>query len=303
VTAQFAHADVPADLARRLTGRPADHGVDGSAWLDQLPGLVNQQTAAWELTITGAPMNGHNALVLPVERHGDHHILKLSWPHLEADFEHIGLRHWDGNGIVKLIAADPGHHALLLESLDVGHDLRAVEVERACGVIGGLLGRLHIAAPANVPAFGDIVGEWLAPLRDYPATVPRRYVDQALEVFDQLEFTPRLLHLDLHYDNVLRSEREPWLAIDPKPVSGPPGFDIYPAVRNRVEEYSTGQQMRWQVQRRVEIVADAAGIDLDHARDWTLVHAVLNAHEEAENGQPALVTWHLAIVKVLAEAW
>src|SRR5690606_39320812 len=33
----------------------------------------------------------------------------------------------------------------------------------------------------------------------------------------------RLLHWDLHYANVLAGEREPWLAIDPKPLAGDPG--------------------------------------------------------------------------------
>ncbi|MEV4125830.1 aminoglycoside phosphotransferase family protein [Nocardia sp. NPDC049707] len=33
----------------------------------------------------------------------------------------------------------------------------------------------------------------------------------------------RLLYGDLQYENVLASEREPWLAIDPKPLAGEPG--------------------------------------------------------------------------------
>lgn len=303
MTTQFASSDIPADLVRRLTDRPADHGLDGNTWLARLPNIVADLVDAWDLTVAGTPMNGHNALVLPVERHGRLHMLKVSWPHREADYEHIGLRHWGGDGIVELVAADPGRYALLLEALDVGHDLHGVDIEQACEVIGDLLGRLHVPAPARVPRFHDVVGAWLEPLRRHPDTVPRRYVDQALEVFGHLKFTPRLLHLDLHFGNVLRADREPWLAIDPKPLSGPPGFDVYPAIRNRVEEYVSGAQMRWQVQHRVEIVADAAGIELDQARDWSLVHAVLNAHETAEEGWPTLVTLHLSIVKVLAEAW
>ena len=35
-----------------------------------------------------------------------------------------------------------------------------------------------------------------------------------------------LLVTDLHHDNVLASEREPWLAIDPKPYTGDPAYDV-----------------------------------------------------------------------------
>jgi streptomycin 6-kinase len=34
-----------------------------------------------------------------------------------------------------------------------------------------------------------------------------------------------LLCTDLHAENVLAAEREPWLAIDPKPFVGDPAFD------------------------------------------------------------------------------
>jgi len=32
----------------------------------------------------------------------------------------------------------------------------------------------------------------------------------------------RLLHWDLHYANVLAGQRQPWLAIDPKPLAATP---------------------------------------------------------------------------------
>ena len=46
----------------------------------------------------------------------------------------------------------------------------------------------------------------------------------------------RLLHWDLHYDNILAGDREPWLAIDPEPLAGDPGFDLLPALDNRWHE-------------------------------------------------------------------
>lgn len=41
-----------------------------------------------------------------------------------------------------------------------------------------------------------------------------------------------LLHQDLHADNVLRAGREPWLVIDPKPLTGEREFGVAPIVRS-----------------------------------------------------------------------
>ena len=40
-----------------------------------------------------------------------------------------------------------------------------------------------------------------------------------------------LLHQDLHGDNVLAAQREPWLVIDPKPLVGEREFAVAPIVR------------------------------------------------------------------------
>jgi streptomycin 6-kinase len=40
-----------------------------------------------------------------------------------------------------------------------------------------------------------------------------------------------LLHQDLHADNVLAAQREPWLTIDPKPLSGEREFGVTALVR------------------------------------------------------------------------
>src|SRR5690606_10428198 len=71
----------------------------------------------------------------------------------------------------------------------------------------------------------------------------------------------RLLHWDLHYDNVLAGEREPWLAIDPKPLAGDPGFDLLPALDNRWDDVVAGGDVRRAVLRRFDLLVEALGLD------------------------------------------
>ena len=58
-----------------------------------------------------------------------------------------------------------------------------------------------------------------------------------------------MIHGDLHYENVMAADREPWLAIDPKPMSGDPHYELAPMLWNRFEELATGD-VRDGVRRR-----------------------------------------------------
>src|SRR5688572_6817005 len=74
-------------------------------------------------------------------------------------------------------------------------------------------------------------------VRAYPGDhrLPRALVERAGRLFDALcASAPArvVVHGDLHHDNVLRAEREPWLAIDPHGVVGDPGYEARSMVYN-----------------------------------------------------------------------
>jgi len=102
---------------------------------------------------------------------------------------------------------------------------------------------------------------------------------------------PHLVNRDFHLGNVLAAAREPWLAIDPKPLSGDPHYEVAPMLWNRFEELAapaSGLSVRGGVRRRFHALVDAAGLDEDRARDWVVVRMVQNAVwelPEAEAGK------------------
>ena len=62
-----------------------------------------------------------------------------------------------------------------------------------------------------------------------------RLRDAALDYLAELAPTQGeqvLLHQDLHGENVLSAQREPWLVIDPKPLAGEREFSVAPIVRS-----------------------------------------------------------------------
>ena len=86
-----------------------------------------------------------------------------------------------------------------------------------------------------------------------------------------------MIHGDLHYENVLAAEREPWLVIDPKPMSGDPHYEVAPLLWNRWDEVVASGDVRRAVRNRFHATIDTAGLDEDRARDWVVVRMVHNA--------------------------
>ncbi|GGF37217.1 streptomycin 6-kinase [Marmoricola endophyticus] len=268
--------DVPAsfDAYRR-------RGPSMAAWLDRLPTLVDELVEEWELTPDGAPVHGYCALVVPVRTAGGRPaVLKVTWPHPEAEHEHVALKTWAGRGAVELLRADPRRCALLLERLHPDGLVAEWDVA-ACEVVGSLYGRLHVPAPPQLRTLSSYVEGWTSELDALPrdAPLPHRMVRQAVSIGRSFAADPAtdgvLVHGDLHYENVLAGDREPWLAIDPKPVSGDPHFEVAPLLWNRFDEVAG--DVRRALRARFHAVVDAGGLDEDRARDWVVLRMMCNA--------------------------
>ncbi len=263
----------------------AERGPEWAAWLERLPGLMRDLEVEWELTEDGEATHGFTALVLPVRTAaGEPAVLKVGFPHTEAEHEALALQRWHGNGAARLLRADPRRFALLLERLQAA-DLNGCWDVQACEVDGDLYGRLHVPAPPQFRRLSQYAGHVADRLAALPRGVPLppRLIDQARALATELsrdEATDgRLIHTDLHYANVLNSDRA-WLAIDPKPLSGDPHYEVAPLLWNRFDEL-TGR-VREGVRDRFFAVLDAAGLDEQRARDWAIVRVLDLARQRLE---------------------
>jgi streptomycin 6-kinase len=91
------------------------------------------------------------------------------------------------------------------------------------------------------------------------------YAVDALRSLSASQGEQVLLHQDLHGDNVLAAEREPWLVIDPKPLLGEREFAVAPIVRS----FELGQSRREVLYRLDRLTADL-DLDRERARGWTI---------------------------------
>jgi streptomycin 6-kinase len=261
----------------------ADRSESWATWLQDLPRLMRGVLAEWSLTPDGRLRSGQTAVVLPVRTAaGQPAVVKFGWPHQEAAHEHLALRAWDGRGAIRLLQADPRRSVLLLERVDGSRDLTSLPVIDACGVVAGLYPRIHRAAIPQLDLLSANAARWATELTELRAGgwVPRRYLDQAAGLARELSSDPdtdgTLIHTDLHYFNVLAAEREPWLVIDPKPLSGDPAYEVGPMLWNRWEEAVATGNIRAAVLERMLTLVDLAGLDEDRVRSWVIVREMVN---------------------------
>ncbi|MER5533373.1 aminoglycoside phosphotransferase family protein [Streptomyces mirabilis] len=294
--------DVPVGLA---ASQDKYNGAAGRAFVAGLPERAARFLERWELRLDGPSMHGVTALVLPVLRaDGTPAVLKLQLLDEESAGEPAALRVWDGGAAVRLLAHDEATCTLLLERLDQTRMLTHLpDTREAALVVARLLARLTaVPAPEGMRRLGDIAEAMLervpGALKLIADQAERRLVEDCAAAVREVATEPgdRLLHWDLHYDNVLQALRDrqdpdglqdgdarsigrgPWVAIDPKPLAGDPGFDLCPALGNRFEP----AEIRW----RFDAMTDVMGLDRERARAWTLGRVLQNTLWDIEDGRP-----------------
>ncbi|MDG9702885.1 APH(6)-I family aminoglycoside O-phosphotransferase [Streptomyces sp. DH37] len=297
--------EVPQSLSVSYAGR---FGEAGRTWIAGLPALAAEFLDRWELRRDGAVGAGEASLVLPVLRkHGTRAVLKLQMPREETTAALIGLRTWNGDGMVRLLDHDPESSTMLLERLDAARTLSSIEDDDvAMGILAELQARLvRVPAPQGLRSLSDIATEMLEKVPKAVAALAdpadRQLLRGWASAVAELVGEPgdRMLHWDLHYDNVLAAQREPWLAIDPEPLAGDPGFDLWPALDSRWDDVVAKNDALRVVRRRFDLLTEVLGLDRARATGWTLGRLLQNALWDIDDGETSLAPSSVVIAKSL----
>jgi streptomycin 6-kinase len=251
-------------------------------WDAELPAVKREMATRWKLTL-GAPFHpgGQCSLVIPaVTADGTEAVLKLGWRHEEALHEADGLRVWAGDGAIRLLesAELDGTTALLLERCSPGTPLSAVTAEPEQDVIvANLVRRLGKQPPEGHPfrPLADMCDMWAAGfdrrLAARPDAIDAGLAREGIGLFRAL---PRnatesvLLCTDLHAENILAAQREPWLVIDPKPYVGDPAYDVIQHLLNCADRLLADPA------GLAERVADLAELDAERVTLWLFARCV-----------------------------
>jgi len=250
-------------------------------WWSTLPAIVRDLADIWSLEV-GEPFQpgGDTAWVAPVQdEFGAALVLKLAWRHPESEHEGDGLVAWGGRGAIRLHASKQFDetNALLLERCLPGTPLRDRPETEQDVVIAGLLRRLWIE-PAEGHCFQHLrvmCEQWADRFEEKVAAggtqLDPGLARDGIALFRELPSTAEsevLLCTDLHAGNVLMADREPWLAIDPKPYVGDRTYDPLQHMLNCADRLLADPQ------GFASRVADLLDLDQDRLLQWLFARSV-----------------------------
>lgn len=279
---------IPEVFARSTVER---EGEPGAAWLAELPGIVGELLGRWECVPDGDVMHGGVGVIVPVRRRDEGAaVLKVSFPHPGNVHEPDAFTVWDGRGAVRLYERDDERFAMLLERARTSTLAEVEDDDEVVTVAGRLNRRLAVPAPPGLPRLRGQADAWEEQLRrdagELPHTLPRHVLDAALATIRELGRTQpdTVIHGDLHARNILRADREPWLAVDPKGYAGDPAYDGGTLLKAGALRLLEADDLRKAVRRALDVFAEAAELDRGRVRRWAQLHAVQAAFHGRRHG-------------------
>ena len=277
---------------------------DGEVWLQNLPALITSCEERWSIrALPPFPNLSYNYAAPAIRADGGQAVLKLGVPNPELTSEIEALRLYDGHGIAQLLEGDAAQGALLLERLQPGTTLVSMDDdEQATVIAAGVMRQLWRPVPPDHPF--PTLERWTQALRNIrdnfdggTGPLSEHLVDMAQQLLRDLLATPTgevLLHGDLHHDNILQAERQPWLAIDPKGVVGEPEYEVGALLHNPLPKLLQMPHPGSVLARRIDILTEQLGFDCQRVVAWGIVNAVLSAcwsvEDDGDEWIPAMMT-------------
>lgn len=262
--------------------------------------MFSEYVNRWDLAPDGLPVVANSGHLLPVRCKGMPAMLKIAVQEEERAGAAL-MVWWKGDGAASVLAHEGA--ALLLERAEGGMALaelaRNGHDDEASRIICAVVSRLHAPRPDPPPALISLP-KWFQGLEAHATAHGGIFAAAAATARELLESPQdvRVLHGDIHHNNVLDFGQRGWLAIDPKGLVGERGFDYANLFCNPDAETAVRPE---RFSRRVHVVAEAAGLERRRLLQWVLAWAGLSASWHVEDGttpDTALAVAHMAIAKL-----
>ena len=252
-------------------------------WLDSLPALLGEMASEWSLAI-GRSCDGFGMNALVVEAttpDGTAAVLKLAPP---SDAEKVVveatvLRLADGDGCVRLLDADTGRRALLLERLGPSmYDLDVPRRERHELLLDAVKQMWRPVERSVDLQSGSERARWTIERLEHVWEQSHRACSEPV-LADAIACAERraaahddtravLCHGDLHELNALQAEDGTFKLIDPEGVMAEPEYDLGVLMRNAPGEDELHERADW--------LTATTGCDRTAIWEWGTAERVLS---------------------------
>jgi len=269
------------------------HGKAGKQWLHNLPVLLKEYCNRWSLTLEAPFENLSYNLVIPgTNSDGEKIVLKLGPPCAEFTSEAASLELFSGRVAVRLLKQDTSRGVLLLERVLPGTPLHLMHDETsAISTAAGLMKKLWRDPPVDHP-FPELP-RWFRSLEQLHELqnehkIPADLIERASRTFASLQSSalpPLILHGDFHHENILYSNKDGWVVIDPKGVCGDPGYEVGAFMLNQIPIDASLTDLRDVLSPRLAVFSEELSIERERLAAWAFCHAVLSAAWSREDGE------------------
>ena len=280
--ARFVVVKLPSALKESIEAGWAGETV--TEWIDRLPSRIARAEQRWNVAI-GDPYQpgGVTSFVAPATMStGEPAVYKITIPHDEAVGEAEALGAYRGDGAVHILEAEPDSFEMLLERCSPGDSLWSVGSDRRrLDVASSLMRRLWrpLDESRSIASLDTVASRWADVTTRRISTYEHPWTPEPVERgIDPLRSLPAtatkdvLLHGDFHPGNILESEREAWLVIDPKPIVGDPAFEPVQLLTQRAGRI-TEPPPPADVETRLVGIAELVGLDPTRVGLWTIARS------------------------------
>lgn len=270
--------------------------------------LIKKLEEKWSIKVGPRFDPSYNYVAPVIQTDGSEAVLKIGL-FKDKDFltEAEVLKAFNGGGIVKLLKEDLENQAILIERIRPGIPVSTLENdEKATRIMASVMKRLWVKLPKN-HNFPTLTA-WFRGFEWYKTNfkngpIPENLLEQAEELFRSFVENPLdqyLLHGDLHHENVLSSEREGYLAIDPKGVVGEREYETAAGLRNPYQKLIKANNLEAILKRRIDILCEELEFDKKRIQEWGIAQTVLSVIWSLEKKNDRILPW-LKIAQALSQ--
>ena len=296
--------NLPADFIKNIHNSFDEEGVQ---FINDLPRLIEDASQLWNLhDLRVVPNLSYNYVAFAKQGDVDL-VLKIGVPNPELNSEMAALKLFNGDGACQLFECDEDRGFLLLERLNPGTMLADLtDDDERTNIAIDVMQKIwkpvdSLESGSSLPAAEQQavrlqkfikLSDWFSELKKIrphfkggTGPFPKELLERVESFLPDLlaDENVKLIHGDFHHFNILLSERG-WLAIDPKGVIGPAGYEIGPlmlnpwnSVSDRVRPaLSLIEGFKAQAKRRIDIFRERLGWERENIIQWSLAHSVLS---------------------------
>lgn len=270
------------------------YGAKGQTWLTELPVIVEQLAAYWQLKNILPVKNMSFNFIAKALSASQPIVLKIGFDNNAIAQEKEALTYFNGNASILLIDHSDKYNALLLQQAVPGITLTSLYPEKLEFVMDCYVDTMHKlhAKHLSNPHHYRHIKDWLKSIDNVSSeTLPSLLLKKAIQLKNSLLESSKTLvylHGDLHHDNILQHENT-WLTIDPKGIVGELEFEIAAFDFMYVAELANNVNAKEIIESRIELLALKANINAARIKNWVFVRLILMAAWSIEdNSDPSL---------------